>query len=106
MQDSKRRIRKSRYEEEIIHKLDLLQEPPNSSQISGGRWTYRKIVDLNPNAADIRITIRRSDDEFTDLFGTFLIITLMKQIWTLISTTWPSTKRTMATCFSNWDCLE
>ena len=33
-------------------------------------------MDLNPNATDIRITIPRSDDEFTDLFGAVLIITL------------------------------
>ena len=29
----------------------------------------------NPNATDTRITIPRSDDEFTCLFGTVLIIT-------------------------------
>ena len=33
-------------------------------------------MDLNPNATDIRISIPRSDDEFTDLFGAVLIITL------------------------------
>ena len=33
-------------------------------------------MDLNPNATEIRITIPRSDDEFTDLFGAVLIITL------------------------------
>ena len=74
MEGSKRRGRKRRHDEEITHKLDLLQEPPNSSQISGGRWTYHNPVDLNPKATDIRITIPRSDDEFTDLFGAVLII--------------------------------
>ena len=60
----------------FTHKLDLLQEPPNSSQISGGRWTYHNPVDLNQNATAIKITIPRSDNEVTDLFGAILIITL------------------------------
>ena len=76
MEGSKRRTRKRRHDEEITHKLDLLQEPPNSSQVSGGRWTYHNPVDLNPNATDIRITVPRSDDEFTDLYGAVLIVTL------------------------------
>ena len=76
MEGSKRRARKRRHDEEITHKLDLLQEPPNSSQVPGGRWTYHNPVDLNPNATDIRITIPRSDDEFTDLYGAVLIVTL------------------------------
>ena len=33
-------------------------------------------VDLNPNATDIRITVPRSDDKFTDLYGAVLVITL------------------------------
>ena len=33
-------------------------------------------MDLNPNATDIRITVPRSDDEFTDLYGAVLIVTL------------------------------
>ncbi|MEL7523232.1 MAG: hypothetical protein AAGJ80_16730, partial [Cyanobacteria bacterium J06553_1] len=76
MEGTKRRTRRRRQDEEITHKLDLLQEPPNSSQVSGGRWTYHNPVDLNPNATDIRITVPRSDDEFTDLFGAVLIVTL------------------------------
>ena len=76
MEGTKRRTRRRRQDEEITHKLDLLQEPPNSSQVSGGRWTYHNPVDLNPNATDIRITVPRSDDEFTDLFGAILIVTL------------------------------
>ena len=97
MQGSERLIRKRRHDKEITHKLHLLQEPPNSSQIS-----YHTPVNLNPNANDIRITIPRSDDVFTDLYKAVLIIILsvvnhMKQIWTLISTTWPSTMRTTVT---------
>ena len=76
MEGSKSRTHKRRHDKEITHKLALLQEPPNSSQISGGRWTYHNHVDLNPNATDIRITIPHSDDEFIDLFGAVLIITL------------------------------
>ena len=76
MEGYKRRGRKRRHDEEITHKLDLLQEPPDSFKISGGRWTYHNPVDLNPNTTDIRITIPRWDDEFTDLFGAILIITL------------------------------
>ena len=49
---------------------------PTALKWSGGRWTYHNPVDLNPNATDIRITISRSDDEFTDVFGAVLIITL------------------------------
>ena len=74
MEGSKSRTHKRRHDKEITHKLALLQEPPNSSQISGGRWTYHNHVDLNPNATDIRITIPHSDDEFIDLFGAVLII--------------------------------
>ena len=33
-------------------------------------------IDLNPDATGIRITIPWSDDEFIDLFGAVLIITL------------------------------
>ena len=64
MEYPKRRTRKRRHGEEITHKL------------AGGQWTYHNPVDLNPNATDIRITIPRSDDEFTDLFVAVLIITL------------------------------
>ena len=73
MEGFERRARRRRRDEEITHKLDLLQEPPNSSQISGGWWTYHNPADLNPNATDIRITIPRSDDELTDLFGAVLL---------------------------------
>ena len=76
MEGSKRIGRKRRRNEEITHKLDLLHEPPNSSQLSGGRWIYHNPVDLNPNATHIRITIPQSDEEFTNLFGAVLIITL------------------------------
>ena len=60
----------------FCHKLDLLQEPPNSSQKSGGIWNNHNPVDLNPNATDIKINIPGADDKFTDLFGAVLIITL------------------------------
>ena len=76
MGGSKKRGRKRRHNEEITHKLDLLQEPPNSPQISGRRWTYHNPVDLNPNATDIRITVPQSDDEFIDLYDAALVITL------------------------------
>ena len=76
MEGSKRRGRPGRHNEEITHKLDLLQEPPNSSQISDGRWTYHNPVDLNPNATAIRITVPQSDDEFTNLYGAVLVLTI------------------------------
>ena len=87
MEGSERRAPRRRHDKEITHKLDLPQEPPNSSHISGGWWTHHNPVDLNLTATDIRITIPCSDDEFTNLFGAVLIITLSvinveAQTWT------------------------
>ena len=62
-------------DEEITDKLDLLREPPTQSQVTGGRWTFHRVADLNPTAADLRIVVSRSEEEFTDLSESLIVLT-------------------------------
>ena len=52
----------------------MFKEPPISSQIEGGRWTFHRAADLNPHGSEIKINVSRSDEEFTDLSETFLVL--------------------------------